>query len=46
MHETNVEGVLNFLASQGSQIFNTLELLGIKKSHDKLIRIGISLDLH
>ena len=34
--------VLNFMASQGSQIFNTLELLGMEKSHDKLIRIGVA----
>jgi hypothetical protein len=33
--------VLNFMASQGSQIFNTHELLGMKKIHDKLIRIGV-----
>ena len=33
----------NFVASQGSQIFNTKELLGMgKKSHDKLIRIGVA----
>jgi hypothetical protein len=33
--------VLNFMASQGSQIFNTQELLGKEKIHDKLIRIGV-----
>ena len=33
--------VLNFMASQGSQIFNTHELLGMEKIHDKLIRIGV-----
>jgi hypothetical protein len=33
--------VLNFMASQGSQIFNTQELLGMEKIHDKLIRIGV-----
>jgi len=30
------------MASQGSQIFNTLKLLGLEKSHDKLIRIGVA----
>ncbi len=34
--------VLNFMASQGSQIFNTQELLGMEKIHDKLIRIGVA----
>jgi hypothetical protein len=33
--------VLNFMASQGSQIFNTQELLGMEKIHDKFIRIGV-----
>ena len=33
---------LNFMARQGSQIFNTMELLGIEKIHDKLIRIGVA----
>lgn len=33
--------LLNFLASQGSQIFNTQELLGMEKIHDKLITIGV-----
>jgi len=33
--------VLNFMASQVSQIFNTQELLGMEKIHDKLIRIGV-----
>jgi hypothetical protein len=33
--------VLNFMASQGSQIFNTQEVLGMEKIHDKLIRIGV-----
>jgi hypothetical protein len=33
--------VLNFMARQGSQIFNTQELLGMEKIHDKLIRIGV-----
>ena len=28
---------LNFMASQGSQNFNTLEFLGMEKVHDKLI---------
>jgi hypothetical protein len=35
--------VLNFMASQGSQIFNTQVLLGMEKIHDKLIRIGVGL---
>jgi hypothetical protein len=34
--------VLIFMASQGSQIFNTMEFLGIKKIHDKLIRIVVA----
>lgn len=34
--------VLNFMASQGSQIFNTTELLAMEKIHDKLIRIGVA----
>ena len=33
---------LNFMATQGFQIFNTMELLGIEKIHDKLIRIGVA----
>ena len=28
------------MPSQGSQIFNAMELLGMEKIHDKLIRIG------
>ena len=36
------EDVLDSMASQGSQIFNTLELLGMEKIHDKLIRIGVA----
>ena len=39
--EKYVEDVLNIMASQGSKIFNTLELLGKEKFHDKLIRIGV-----
>ena len=35
-------GDLNFMASQGSQIFNTMELLGMEKIHDKLVRIGVA----
>ena len=31
---------LNFMASQGSQIFSTMELLGMEKIHD--IRIGVA----
>ena len=34
--------VLNYMASQGSQILNTMELLGMGKIHDKLIRIGVA----
>ena len=31
------------MASQGSQIFNTMEWIGMeKKIHDKLIRIGVA----
>ena len=30
------------MASQGSQISNIMELLGMKKIHDKLIRIGVA----
>ena len=33
---------LKFMASQGSQIFNTMELLGVEKIHDKLIIIGVA----
>ena len=33
---------LSSMASQGSQIFNTQELLGMEKIHDKLIRIGVA----
>lgn len=33
--------LLDFMASRGSQIFNTQELLGMEKIHDKLIRIGV-----
>ena len=39
---TNSMDVLNFMASQDSQIFNTMELLGMEKIHDKLIRIGVA----
>ena len=35
--------ILNFVASHGSQIFDTMELLGMeKKLHNKLIRIGVA----
>ena len=37
-----VKDVLNFMASQGSQIFNTMELLEMEKIHDKLMRIGVA----
>jgi hypothetical protein len=40
--QKSVKDVLNFMASQGSQIFNTMELLGMEKIHDKLIRIGVA----
>ena len=30
------------MASQGSENFNTMELLGMKKIHDKLMRIGVA----
>ena len=33
---------LKFMASQGFQVFNTMELLGMEKIHDKLIRIGVA----
>ena len=36
------EDVLNFMTSQGSNIFNTLELLGMEKFNDKLIKIGVA----
>ena len=36
------EDVLRFMASQGSQIFSTRELLGMEKIHEKLIRIGVA----
>ena len=37
---TLAQDVLNLMASQGSQFFNTMELLGMEKFHEKLIRIG------
>ena len=30
------------MASQGSQIFNSMDVLGMEKIHDKLIRIGVA----
>jgi len=36
-----VKDVLNFVASQGSQIFDTQVFLGMEKIHDKLIGIGV-----
>ena len=33
---------LNFMASQGSQIFNIMELLGMENSMTSLIRIGVA----
>ena len=33
---------LHFMASQGSQFFNTMELLGMGKLHVKLIRTGVA----
>lgn len=35
--------LLNLMASQGSQIFNTQELLGMKKIHDKLIMLVLDI---
>ena len=37
-----VKDVLNFMASQGSQIFNTMDLLGMEKIHDNHIRNGVA----
>ena len=37
--QKSVKDVLNFMASQGSQIFNSMELLGMERIHDKFIRI-------
>ena len=37
-----VKNVLNFMSSQGSQTFNTMELLKMDKIHDKLTRIGVA----
>ena len=37
-----VKDVLNFMASQGFQIFNIMELWEMKKFLDKLIRIGVA----
>ena len=37
-----VKNVLNFMASQGSQIFNSMDVLGTEKTHDRLIRIGVA----
>ena len=34
--------ILDFMASQGSQIGNTLKWSGLKKSHDRLTRIGVT----
>ena len=42
IHKKIVEEVLNFMASQGSRILNTIELLGMEKNHDKFIRIGVA----
>ena len=39
---TNSMDDLNFMATQGSQMFNTVELLGMEEIHDKLIRIGVA----
>ena len=39
---TNSMDDLKFMASQSSQNFNTMELLGLEKIHDKLIRIGVA----
>ena len=33
---------LDFMANQGSQVFNTMELLGMEKFHDKLIRTSVA----
>ena len=33
---------LNFMASQGFQVFNTMELLGMGKIHDRLIWFGVA----
>ena len=37
-----VEDDLNFMASQGSHIFSTRELLGMEKIHDKFSKINIA----
>ena len=37
-----VKDVLNFMPKQGSQIVNTMELLGMENIHEKLIRIGVA----
>ena len=45
MHTNLLKDVSNFMASQGSQIFNTLELLGMKKNPWPLLRPLISLQV-
>ena len=40
--QKHVKNVLNFMTSQGSQIFNSMEQLGKEKIHDRLIRIGVA----
>ena len=42
MHKKYVKDILNFMASQGYQIFNTMELLGMERIYDKLTRIGVA----
>ena len=37
-----VKDILNFMASQDSQIFNSMELLGMENCHEKLIRTGVA----
>ena len=38
--QKSVKDLLNFMASQGPQNFNTMELFRMKKIHDKHIKIG------
>ena len=42
MDDVGIKMFLNFMASQGSQNFNTMELLGMEEIHDKLIKIGVA----
>ena len=40
--QKHAKDVLNYMASLGSRIFNTLKLLRLDKSHDKLFKLGVT----